>query len=325
MDTKTSYYTGSFKDFSRTKCDYRFHFNGKENDNEVKGNGNSYDFDARIFDPRLGRWLSRDPEEYNYPSWSSYTAFLNNPVYIIDPSGKGGIVTKVLNEKGKTIALKVTVTLYIYTDLKKTQEEMNGIKSNIKDNIEANWNNVTYTDNCQPTATNNSITLPVIFEVDVQIKTRSEVEDMVKNNKIKHGENIIEIVESGGSFTDGNSGFWDLRQQALTGNTFAHEMGHLLEFVNSLVSKLWGTKDIPSKDFPDVATSYEAADPKDPSIMNGNPHIVDQASRTVKKSDIGGLNRGKGVGTDITGQAGVMEEKLGSRNTNKIYKNGKTQ
>ncbi|HUM47427.1 MAG TPA: hypothetical protein PLD84_10885, partial [Chitinophagales bacterium] len=32
---------------------YRFGFNGKENDNEAKGSGNSVEFGARIYDPRL--------------------------------------------------------------------------------------------------------------------------------------------------------------------------------------------------------------------------------------------------------------------------------
>ncbi|MDX2172812.1 MAG: hypothetical protein SFY56_06810, partial [Bacteroidota bacterium] len=37
-----------------TSSSYRYGFNGKEKDNEMKGDGNSYDFDARIYDPRLG-------------------------------------------------------------------------------------------------------------------------------------------------------------------------------------------------------------------------------------------------------------------------------
>ena len=40
---------------------YRYGFNGKENDNEVKGNGNQQDYGMRIYDPRLGRFLSIDP------------------------------------------------------------------------------------------------------------------------------------------------------------------------------------------------------------------------------------------------------------------------
>jgi hypothetical protein len=32
---------------------YRYGFNGKENDNEVKGEGNQQDYGMRIYDPRL--------------------------------------------------------------------------------------------------------------------------------------------------------------------------------------------------------------------------------------------------------------------------------
>ena len=41
--------------------DYRYGFNGKENDDEVKGEGNQQDYGMRIYDPRLGRFLSVDP------------------------------------------------------------------------------------------------------------------------------------------------------------------------------------------------------------------------------------------------------------------------
>src|SRR5690606_4468651 len=37
---------------------YRYGFNGKENDNEVKGEGNQQDYGMRIYDPRLGKFLS---------------------------------------------------------------------------------------------------------------------------------------------------------------------------------------------------------------------------------------------------------------------------
>ena len=54
----------SDRSFSNEK--YRWGFNGKETDNEVKGNGNSLDFGARIYDSRLGRWLSVDPVSYTH-------------------------------------------------------------------------------------------------------------------------------------------------------------------------------------------------------------------------------------------------------------------
>jgi RHS repeat-associated protein len=67
---------------------YRYGFNGKEEDDEVKGDGNSLDFGARIYDSRLGRWLSVDPLQKNYPFASTYNFVLNNPILCSDPDGK---------------------------------------------------------------------------------------------------------------------------------------------------------------------------------------------------------------------------------------------
>src|SRR5690554_5740762 len=67
---------------------YRYGFQGQEMDNEVKGEGNSYDFGARLFDSRVGRWLSRDPLEGKYPSLSPYNFVANTPLIAIDPNGK---------------------------------------------------------------------------------------------------------------------------------------------------------------------------------------------------------------------------------------------
>ncbi|BAV08134.1 RHS repeat domain-containing protein [Filimonas lacunae] len=65
---------------------YRYGFNGKENDNEVKGDGNSVDFGARIYDPRIGRWLSTDPDKRGW--FNPYQSFGNNPILYKDPDGR---------------------------------------------------------------------------------------------------------------------------------------------------------------------------------------------------------------------------------------------
>lgn len=67
---------------------YSYGFNGMEKDDEVKGSGNSYDFGARIYDARVGRWLSTDPKESKYSFISSYSFANNNPVFYVDPSGE---------------------------------------------------------------------------------------------------------------------------------------------------------------------------------------------------------------------------------------------
>ena len=58
---------------------YRFGFQGQEQDNEIKGEGNSINFKYRVHDPRLGRFLSIDPLAAKYP-WNSPYAFSENRV-----------------------------------------------------------------------------------------------------------------------------------------------------------------------------------------------------------------------------------------------------
>jgi len=67
---------------------HRYGYNGKENDNEVKGEGNSLDYGARIYDPRVGRWLSVDPSGFKYPATSPYMSTEGNPIMLVDPDGR---------------------------------------------------------------------------------------------------------------------------------------------------------------------------------------------------------------------------------------------
>ena len=66
---------------------YRYGFNGMEKDDELKGNGNSYDFGARIYDPRVGRFLSTDRFESNSPFNSPYVFASNSPIMFVDKNG----------------------------------------------------------------------------------------------------------------------------------------------------------------------------------------------------------------------------------------------
>ena len=66
---------------------YRYGFNGKENDNEVKGEGNQQDYGMRIYDPRLGRFLSVDPITSKYAELTPYQFASNRPIDGIDQDG----------------------------------------------------------------------------------------------------------------------------------------------------------------------------------------------------------------------------------------------
>lgn len=66
---------------------YRQGFNGKENDNDVKGEGNQQDYGMRIYDPRLGRFLSVDPLNIQYPWYTPYQFAGNTPIKAVDLDG----------------------------------------------------------------------------------------------------------------------------------------------------------------------------------------------------------------------------------------------
>lgn len=65
---------------------YRYGFNGKEKAEEISSG--DYDYGARIYDGRLGRWLSVDPLQQKYPFLTPYNFVANTPLSAYDPDGK---------------------------------------------------------------------------------------------------------------------------------------------------------------------------------------------------------------------------------------------
>ena len=63
-------------------------FNAKENDNEMKGVGNSLNFGARMHDSRTGKFFSIDPLDEKYPNESNYIFAGNSPILMVDIDGK---------------------------------------------------------------------------------------------------------------------------------------------------------------------------------------------------------------------------------------------
>jgi RHS repeat-associated protein len=66
---------------------YRFGFNNKENDNEVMGEGNFQDYGFRMYNTRLGRFISVDPLTKSYPELTPYQFASNTPIQAIDLDG----------------------------------------------------------------------------------------------------------------------------------------------------------------------------------------------------------------------------------------------
>ena len=73
--------------YSQPNSSYRYGFNGQENDNEVKGEGNQQDYGMRAYDSRLGRLMSIDPLDKQYPYYTPYQFAGNKPIKYIDKLG----------------------------------------------------------------------------------------------------------------------------------------------------------------------------------------------------------------------------------------------
>lgn len=96
---------------------YRFAFNGMEMDDETYGDGNAYDFGARIYDPRIARWMSLDPLQKKYPFISPYSFCANNPIVYVDYDGRDYrySIEIITDKNGKSYAnISINTTIHAY-------------------------------------------------------------------------------------------------------------------------------------------------------------------------------------------------------------------
>lgn len=84
---KTSCFSSTPKGILLGLKAYRFSFNGKEKDDETYRNGNEYDYGFRVYNPRLGKFLSVDPLTKSYPWYTPYQFAGNMPISAIDLDG----------------------------------------------------------------------------------------------------------------------------------------------------------------------------------------------------------------------------------------------
>jgi len=92
---------------------YRYGMNGQEKDDEIVGSGNSYDFGARMYNPRLGRWLSLDPLMSKYPNESNYAFVSNNPIIYSDLDGRDKVWFNCEGKEVKRIESKTEFHTYV--------------------------------------------------------------------------------------------------------------------------------------------------------------------------------------------------------------------
>jgi RHS repeat-associated protein len=86
---------------------YRYAFNGKETETTV--NTGAYDFGARMYDGRLGRWWSVDGLQSKYPFSSTFCFALNSSLALIDRDGNENIIYLVIVPSASSANPKIDI------------------------------------------------------------------------------------------------------------------------------------------------------------------------------------------------------------------------
>ena len=175
-------------------------------------------YGARYYDSEKMNWLSVDPLSDKYPSMSPYAYCVNNPVILVDPDGRDGVIII----KGTQITIKADVYLYGEGATEATLTQM-------QNDVNAKWGGTYSATSADGTK----------FDVRVKInmslcnnKEKSKPSEIRRNSS--NLENFIEITsDDKRSFViNGNKGRW--RSKGRNGRTLAkddpapHEVGHLL-------------------------------------------------------------------------------------------------
>ncbi len=122
--------------------------NYKYSDQEVDNSSNLYNYDARLYDPVIGRFISADtvvPVVFNPQALNRYTYCLNNPLIYVDPTGHYAEIWYYLFEKDKEGRMSVTIyiTIEIYGE-SANEKFASYVKENIEATIKGNYEDPIY-------------------------------------------------------------------------------------------------------------------------------------------------------------------------------------
>jgi RHS repeat-associated protein len=112
---------------------YRYGFQGQERDDEVKGEGNSYNYTYRMHDPRLARFFAVDPLVHKYPELTPYQFSGNRVIDAIELEGLESRITKTIIVENQTYESDYTVEALLVRKMNgQTFQRENNVSAGVK-------------------------------------------------------------------------------------------------------------------------------------------------------------------------------------------------
>lgn len=205
---------------------YRYGFNGKESDNEIKNvTGSSYDFGARMYDPRIGRFLSIDPLWKRYQFRSPYTFAANNPIRFVDKEGENPDDVIRLSLENLKKEQGYVVVFNLETD--KTMIYRTTLTFNERSSVSENAVNYTITETGIELDSKGNIISVTTTETDVsaEVKQSKGFFGNISYNLVKNEVGNSNITE----FADTEYGDKNILERERKGDLIVHQTRVLLD------------------------------------------------------------------------------------------------
>jgi RHS repeat-associated protein len=283
---------------------YRYGFQGQEMDNEHLGKGNSYVFEYRIHDARIGRFLSVDPLTKTYP-WNSPYAFAENRVIDgIDLEGREWTSATNGNTTTFTVRLQIVNTSslpskYVATKYKhKIETEMKRLIKSQNGTIDHNyeivfdWNETILERQPTDEEVNSG------FYVEFTDGTSYQRND--GGRETAGGEATVGKTQNGVFRVDVTTDGYEVKP-IIVAETFAHELLH-----TGGLNHPWDSPQVP--DLPRIPVTQEQIRQIRTNVMNTN----ENSNENLKPHNI----KGSHYKTITPGQLNIVRETVQSQQSN---------